>query len=175
VPANDGTALYLFTSNKQHHKGPVGAEAQGRTFLATLSETGQQIRWISRLGGLEIGLGFWEGLCLVTLVYLGLSLFCGVSAMLHYSIITGLTIWGASALAPMAAGYTVLGALSHGATYKVGSVLLGLALLVLTYWLSTKFSIGLSGANVSGLTWCLFGCAVGAFWGFNSRPEGKHS
>lgn len=112
---------------------------------------------------------------MVTLAYLGLSLFCGAGAMFHHSIITGLTIWGASALAPIATGYTVAGARADGATYKVGSILFGLALLALPYWLSTKFSIGLSGANVSGLTWCLFGCAVGAFWGLNSSPEGKQS
>ena len=112
---------------------------------------------------------------MVTLAYLGLSLFCSVSAMLHYNIITGLTIWGASTLAPVATGYTVLGAKSHGATYKIGSVLFGLALLALTYRLSTKFSIALSDANVSGLTWCLLGCAVGAYWGFNIHPEGRHT
>jgi hypothetical protein len=112
---------------------------------------------------------------MVTLAYVALSFSCGLGAMLHYSIITGLIIWGASALAVIATGGTVLGASSNGVPYKVGSVLFGLALLALTYRLSTKFSIALSGANVSGLTWCLFGCAVGAFWGFNSRPEGRLS
>jgi hypothetical protein len=112
---------------------------------------------------------------MVTVVYVGLSVFCGAGAMFHHSVITGLIIWGASALALIASGGTVLGARSHGATYKVGSILAGLTLLTLTYQLSTMFSIALSGANVSGLTWCLIGCAVGAFWGFNSRPEGTLS
>jgi hypothetical protein len=110
---------------------------------------------------------------MVTLAYLALTFFCGVGAMLHYSVVTGLIIWGASGLSVIATGGTVLGAMSCGTTYRVGSVLFGLALLALTYRLSTQFSIALSGANVSGLTWCLIGCAVGAFWGFNSRPEGE--
>src|SRR5580692_3112094 len=100
---------------------------------------------------------------MVTMAYLGLSFFCGIGAMLHYSVMTGLIIWGACALAVIATGGTVLGAMSHEAAYRVGSVLSGLTLLALTYRLSTKFSIGLSETNLSGLTWCLIGCAVGAF------------
>lgn len=107
---------------------------------------------------------------MLTLAYLGLSFFFGVGAMLHHSVTTGLIIWGGAALAVIASGCTILGARSFRAIYKVHSILAGVTLLTLTYQLSTKFSIALSGANVSGLTWCLIGCAVGTFWGFNIQP-----
>jgi hypothetical protein len=108
-----------------------------------------------------------------TLIYILLSFFCGAGAMLHYSVVTGLIIWAASCLAVVAMGGTILGARSHGGVFTIGSVIFGCALLALTYWLSGKFSVGLFHYNISGLSWCLIGCAVGAWWGFKSRPEGK--
>jgi hypothetical protein len=109
---------------------------------------------------------------MVTLIYLGISFFCGVGAMLHYSVLTGFIILVASSLAIIATGGTILGARSHGRAYTVGSVVFGISLLGLTYWLSGKFSISLFGHTLRGLTWCLIGCAVGLYWGLASQPEG---
>jgi hypothetical protein len=144
-------------------------------FWPRCPKTDSKFYGFSGWAGSKLDVPSGEGLGMVTLAYLALSFFCGIGAMLHYSVITGLIIWGASALAVIATGGTVLGAMSQGATYKVGSVLIGLALVALTYRLSSKFSIVLSGANVSGLTWCVIGSIVGAYWGFNIRTEGKHS
>jgi hypothetical protein len=108
---------------------------------------------------------------MITLAYLVISFVCGIGAMLNFSVITGLIIWGASSLAVVGTGGTILGARSRGAVYTVGSVLFGLALFALTYWLSTKFSIGLFGVKLSGLVWCLIGCAVGVWWGLSGHPE----
>jgi hypothetical protein len=108
---------------------------------------------------------------MLTAIYLFVGFFCGVGAMMHYSVLTGFIIWATSALSVIATGGTIVGARSRGAVYTVGSVTFGLVLLALTYWLTTKFSLTIFQWHLSGLTWALIGCAIGCWWGWATKPE----
>lgn len=110
---------------------------------------------------------------MAALIYCFLSFFCGIGAMFHTSVATGLIIWGGSWLSVVATGGAIYGARSRSGLGKLISIaFLGVTLCV-AYWLSTKFSIGVFGYSITGLVWCLIGCAIGAWWGLTDRVVPK--
>jgi hypothetical protein len=109
------------------------------------------------------------------LIYLAATFFCGIGAMFHYSVVTGFIILAASFLAITGTGGSILAMRSLPALNDVASVILGCGFLALAYWLADKFSIHLFGYTLSGLTWCLIGCAIGAWRGFAGRLPGEPS
>ena len=104
-----------------------------------------------------------------TAAYLVVSFVIAVSTMIGTGFWVGLSILAAPLVSITAVGGVVVGLRSKGIGYRIGTTGFGLLLLLLAYWLSTKFSLTLFGNHVTGLVWTGIGGLLGVGWGFKTR------
>lgn len=105
-----------------------------------------------------------------TYLYLLVGLVVGMATMIKSSFVIGLYILGASVSSIIGSGGTILGLRSRDAAYRIGSPILGVALLAGAYWLSARFSIHIFDWHISGLAWTITGAVLGIYWGLSSKP-----
>jgi hypothetical protein len=107
---------------------------------------------------------------MVSLIYITLTLAFAATAAFKGFVGAGFYCLASSYLAVLAMGGSVLGLRSHGASYRLGTPIAGLAGVVLAFWLATGFSFSLFGLSGSGPVWVIFGCCVGLAYGFSKKP-----
>jgi hypothetical protein len=111
----------------------------------------------------------------VITIYLFLSVAIAVTAI-KVGVLVGLSAFGASFLAVVAAGGLKFGLFLGDRAQKIGVPIVAVLLLTFAYWLSGGFSVHLFGVALSGEAWAIIGGLVGlvcvpADWGWDKQGK----
>jgi hypothetical protein len=93
-------------------------------------------------------------------VYLFLSAIA-ITGAIKAGVLVGLSAFGASFLAVVAAGGLKFGLFWGDRAQKIGVPIVAVLLLTFAYWLSGGFSARLFGVGLSGEAWAIIGALVG--------------
>lgn len=107
---------------------------------------------------------------MLEVAYIFLSFFSALGAVFHNHVSLGGITALASFFSIVGPGGSILALRSSDYVKNAGAILIGLPLIILTYWMSAKFYIGIFGYQISGLTWVLLGWFCGVLSGFSLRP-----
>ena len=94
-------------------------------------------------------------------IYLFLSAAIAITGAVKAGILVGLSAFGASFLAVVAAGGLKFGLFWGDRAQKIGIPIIAVLLLALAYWISAGFSAQLFGVALSGEAWAIIGALVG--------------
>ncbi len=94
-------------------------------------------------------------------IYLFLSAAIAITGAMKAGVLVGLSAFGASFIAVVAAGGLKFGLLWGDRAQKIGVPIVAMLLLTFAYWLSGGFSAQLFGVALSGEAWAIIGGLVG--------------
>jgi hypothetical protein len=94
-------------------------------------------------------------------IYLFLSIAIAITGAIKAGVLVGLSAFGASYLAVVAAGGLKFGLFWGDSAQKIGVPIVAVLLLAFAYWLSGGFAAQLFGVALSGEAWAIIGGLVG--------------
>ncbi len=94
-------------------------------------------------------------------IYLLLSVAIAITGAMKAGVLVGLSAFGASFLAVIAAGGLKLGLFWGDRAQRIGVPIVAVLLLTFAYWLSSGFSAQLFGVALSGEAWTIIVGLVG--------------